>query len=190
MPRPLSILLSLLQLPPQMQTNLPLRHHCPLLPLELCLPLLQPIRHSGGGARAAVAAATIGGEDRGGKGEALQHLFGAAQERWHRAQAAKGHLSAVGSTVRSLLSEPVADYGKTTSAHDTVASKYPTETVVQAACTPNFSIPKPSPGPGRAAVGARALLTFVRSIRNNVLKIATFVHYVPEEFPEEGAIFG
>ena len=41
----------------------------------------------------------------GGEGEALQYLFGAAQEWWQEAEVAKGELSAMGSTVRLLLSQ-------------------------------------------------------------------------------------
>ena len=38
-------------------------------------------------------------------GEAVQHLFGGAQERRQQAEAAKGQLSTVGSTMRLLLSQ-------------------------------------------------------------------------------------
>ena len=115
----------------------------------------------GTGAAAAAAAATAGGGDGGG-GEALQYLFGAAQEWWQQAEAAKGQLSAVGSTVRllllqhgggggSTLENVLPNYGMTMTAHDNVASKYPTETMVKAACTPDFTIPKP---PNRSDTGS------------------------------------
>ena len=41
----------------------------------------------------------------GGKGEAVKYLFGAAQEWRQQAEASKGQLSAVGSTVQLLLSQ-------------------------------------------------------------------------------------
>ena len=47
-PGPLGILLGILQLPPQLQ-NLPLSHHCSLLPLGMGLLQLQPNRHLGSG---------------------------------------------------------------------------------------------------------------------------------------------
>ena len=69
----------------------------------------------------------------------MQYLFGAVQEWRQQAEAAKGQLSEVGSTVRLLVSQQVGagptlenalpNYGKAMSAHDTVASKYPTETM-------------------------------------------------------------
>ena len=71
------------------------------------------------------------------------------------------------------------DYGKTMDAHDNDAAKYPTQTMVQAARTPNFSIPQPPAGSGtgsRSQDHRSALLTIVRSIWNRVAKVATFVH--------------
>ena len=72
--------------------------------------------------------------------------FGAAQEWRQQAEAAKGQLSALGSTVRLFLSQQpgggptlenvLPDYGKTMSAHADVASKYPVENMVKAAYTP------------------------------------------------------
>ena len=90
--------------------------------------------------------------ERTGGGGGLHYLFGAAQEWRQQAEAAKGQLSAVGSTVRLLLSHQggrptmesaLPHYGRTMDAHDNVASRYHKETTVQAACSPNFSIPKP-----------------------------------------------
>ena len=101
----------------------------------------------------------------GGKGEALQYLFSAAQVWRQQGEAAKGQLSAVGSSVLLLLSHRayggptvesvLSDYGKTMSAHDIVASKYPTETTVKAACNPDFSIPKPPAGSGTGSSGSQ-----------------------------------
>ena len=100
----------------------------------------------------------------GGKRETLQHLCSAAHEWRQQAEAAKGQLSAVGSTVRLSLSQQAAggptvenvlpDDGKTTSAHDTMASKYPMETMVKAACTPDFSILKPPAGSWKGSSGS------------------------------------
>ena len=127
----------------------------------------------------------------GGKREALQYLFGAAQEWRQQTEAAKGHLSAVGSTVRLLPSQQVGggptldnvlpDYWKTMTTHDNVASRYPTETMVKAACTPDFTIPKPPAGSGtgssRPRIPRSAFLTFLRSVWNSVAKIGNFVQY-------------
>ena len=62
-------------------------------------------------------------------------------------------MCAVGSTVRLLLSRQggwgstieivLPDYSTTMSSHDSVASKYPVEVMVQAVCSAAFSIPKP-----------------------------------------------
>ena len=41
------------------------------------------------------------------------------------------------------------------SAHADVASKYPVETMVKAACTPDFSIPKPPAGSGTGNSGSQ-----------------------------------
>ena len=59
----------------------------------------------------------------------------------------------MGSTLRVLLAQqagrgPTVEsglpgYGKTTLAHDTMASKYPSETMVKVARTLDFSIAKP-----------------------------------------------
>ena len=84
------------------------------------------------------------GKDRGG---GLQYLIGATQDWQQQAEAAKGQLSTVGSTVRPLLSQQgggstmetiLPDYRKILDAHDNVASKFPTETMVQATCNPGF----------------------------------------------------
>ena len=89
---------------------------------------------------------------RGRKGDALPYLFGAVQEWRQEVEVAKGQLSALGSTLwlwRSQLAgggptleSVLTDYWKAMSAHDTVASKYPTQTMVKAACIPDFWIPK------------------------------------------------
>ena len=52
------------------------------------------------------------------------------------------------------MEKVLPDYGKTMSAHADVASKYPVMTIVKAACTPDFSTPKPPRDQGREAVGA------------------------------------
>ena len=74
----------------------------------------------------------------GGKVETLQYLFGVAEEWLQQAAAARGQLSAVGSTLRLLLSQQsgggpnlenvVSNHGKRTTATDDMASKYRTET--------------------------------------------------------------
>ena len=44
------------------------------------------------------------------------------------------------------LENVLPDFGDTMSTHDTVASKFPTETMVKVACSFDFSIPKPPRG--------------------------------------------
>ena len=101
-----------------------------------------------------------------GKGEALRYLFGAAQEWRQEAKASKGHLSAVGLTVRLLMSQHAGgrgpnvehvlpDYGKTMTVHDNGASKYHTETMVKAACISDFIIRKHPSGSGTGNNGGQ-----------------------------------
>ena len=125
------------------------------------------------GAGAGAAAAVAGGGDRGGEGGGdttggggVQYLFGVAQEWRQQAEAAKGQLSAVGLTVQLLSSQQsgggptvgsvLPDYLKTVSSHYTMASEYSTETMVKAACNPDFSIPKPPAGSGMGSSGSQA----------------------------------
>ena len=66
------------------------------------------LREAGAAAVAAAAAAAVavaGAGTEGGEVEALQYLFGAAQEWQQHPQAAKGQVSTVGSILRLLLSQ-------------------------------------------------------------------------------------
>ena len=125
-------------------------------------------RHAGQRGRCSSSSSRRGWGPRGGKGEALQYLFRATPEWRQQHEAAKCLQSAVGSIVRLLRSQQAGggptqenvlpDYGGTMLAHDTVASRYPTETMVKAACTPHFSIPKLPARSGTGSSGSQASL--------------------------------
>ena len=105
----------------------------------------------------------------------------ASYPRWVRsATVAIVTSGAWGRTLENVL----PNYGNTMLAHGTVASNYPTQTMVQATRTPDFLTPKPKAASGAGSSGSQlppsALVTVLRSIWNSVPKIATFVHYICE----------
>ena len=115
----------------------------------------------------AAAAATTGGGDGGREGGGLAVPLWccprmAAAGRGRQGPAVRGEFdSATVAIAAKRAGGPVwktvlPDYGKTMTTHDDVASRYPTETMVKAACTPDFTIPPPPKGSGTGSSGSQA----------------------------------
>ena len=82
----------------------------------------------------------------------MRYLLGAALGWPEQAESAKGQLSAIAAVVRlrlwregeeaRTLRDVLPDYQKTMDSHDNEATRYPMETIVRAALSPDFTNPE------------------------------------------------